>query len=59
MRNARFYTGILTATMSSLIMMFISYDYIFNDNEPSNFLVYFGLLLYMQGFIKHKGKFSE
>lgn len=34
----------------------ITYDYFIDNKEPSSYLVYIALLLYMQMFLKHKDK---
>jgi len=34
----------------------IAYDYFINDQQPSSYLVYFALLLYMEMVLKNKDK---
>jgi len=43
--------GVIVTTTISL---FIIYDIIVNDKQPTNFLIYISLLLYMQVFLKQK-----
>ena len=38
------------------VNLIITYDYCIDQKEPSSYLVYIALLLYMQMFLKHKDK---
>jgi len=40
--------------VTAAISLFIVYEFIINDKQPTNFLIYISLLLYMQIFLKQK-----
>jgi hypothetical protein len=56
MGNIKNIWNIIGLLAGLVINLMITYDYFVNHKEPSNFLIYVGLMLYMQMFLKHKEK---
>lgn len=53
MKTLKHIWNILGALLTVVINSKITYDYIIDNKEPSNFMLYIALLLYMQVFLKH------
>lgn len=47
------------ALLQIIVSLLIFYNYVFRGEEPSPILVYAGLLLYMEVFLKHKDIFES
>ena len=58
MKTVKEIWNIIGALLGLLVNLKITYDYIVDNKEPSSYLVYIGLLLYMEMFLKHKDKWE-
>ncbi len=56
MKEIKHIWNIVGTLLGVAVNLKITYDYFIDNKEPSSFLVYGALVLYMQLFLKHKDK---
>ena len=56
MKTVKIIWNLIGMLVGIAVNLKITYDYFIDHKEPSSYLVYIALLLYMQMFLKHKDK---